>query len=182
VSLSVLVSHLDPARLRTLYAIAFCTGLAALFAGFRRSRARPTESANSVPSKPDSNPHTPPPSAPVDSADSTPQVIRLSVPPVGARSVEMSQQEKVAAALIRAGLSNPTSWTDASPQVGDNSPAAKSDSASGCHGPSIVPLTHYIKPLQPKQNSSTPGIGPKLLLIGGSLLALISLYLFLRIR
>jgi len=94
----------------------------------------------------------------------------------------MSQQQKVAAALVRAGISHPTSWTDASPQVGGSTPAAKSDSASGFHDPAIVPPTHYIEPPQPNQNSSTPGIGPKLLLIGGSLLAVIGLYLLLRIR
>jgi hypothetical protein len=94
----------------------------------------------------------------------------------------MSQQQKVAAALIRAGISQPTSWTDASPQVGGSKPAAKSNSASGFDDPAIVPPTHYIEPPQPKQNSSTPGFGPKLLLIGGSLLAVISLYLLLRIR
>lgn len=178
----MLIFHLDPARLRILCAIAFCTGQTALFFGFRRSRKQPTESANPEHSKPDSNSETPGANPTVESADSTPQVIRLSLPPVANRSVEMSQQERVAAALIRAGISSPASWTEASSPIADNTPSAKSESASEFRQGAIVPPRHYIKSSSPKQFSNPPSLGPNLLLVGGAILALASLFLFFRIH
>jgi hypothetical protein len=180
VLLSALIFHLGPARLRILYAIAFCIGLAATFFGFRRSRALPIKSDNAEQPRQDSNSEVPATVAQAESADSTPQVIRLSLSPVAARSTEMSQQQKVAAALVRAGIPNPASWTE-SPHLEDATSTAKSESSSTISDPAVVPATRYLKPSQ-QQNSATPGFLTKLLLISGALTALVSLYLFLRIR
>jgi hypothetical protein len=48
------------------------------------------------------------------------QLIRLSTQPVPAKAADMTQQQKVAAALMKAGISNPASWAAAglaAPQV-----------------------------------------------------------------
>ena len=111
-----------------------------------------------------------------------PQVIRLSLPSISARSTEMTQQEKVAAALMRAGIANPASWTGSSSQVEDSTPGTRLESNSTISDPAIVPPTHYIK--SPTLNRNTPSriFGRNFLLIAGALLALASLFLFLRIH
>jgi hypothetical protein len=94
------------------------------------------------------------------------QIIRLTTTNPGAiRSSEMSQQQKIAAALDRAGLATPASWSN---------PAPLSE-------PTTEPQTPAIAPEQaPVQTHSS--ILRELFLLGGSMLALISLIVFLTIR
>jgi len=85
----------------------------------------------------------------------------------------MSQQQKIAAALGRAGISNSASWLrpESSPpmtvqETAPASPASRSDTSSADN-----PMqTHSLSLIR------------KLLLLGGSMLALISLIVFLTIR
>src|ERR1700745_2536794 len=122
--------YLDPGRLRIVYAIAFCTGIAAIFFGYRRSRMLLGDPWDPLRRKRDSNPEIPAASPAAASTDSMPQVIRLSLPPVATRSTEMSQQQKVAAALIRAGVANPLGWTESTPQAEDTTSKLQSSSSS----------------------------------------------------
>ncbi len=94
----------------------------------------------------------------------------------------MSQQQKVAAALLRAGIGHPAAWTDSGAPVEDTTPAARSESSSTFAQPNILPPTHYINSPQPKTNASSPVLRAKLLVIGGALLVVASLFLFLRIH
>ena len=168
--LSALILHVDLTRMRILYALTFCTGLVALILGFRRSR-KSTQILNSPEPKPNFDSHQPAPTNSAESAYSPPQLIRLSLPLVDTPSTEMSQQQKVAAALIKAGITNPAAWTDA-PQPEDAVAAALPTESA----------THQITSGVPNQVSKTRTLKSKLLLTFGTLLALASLFLLLRLH
>ena len=57
----------------------------------------------------------PAPTAPVPPApdEARPQIIHLSNAETGVAATEMTQQQKIAAALVRAGVSNPAAWSAA---------------------------------------------------------------------
>ena len=120
----------DPKRLVVVYGIGVCTGISLFFCGLRSGKQRPqildkpvsampSASADMVSPQPAGNP--PDKTAPLQAATSSAQpatspsaaasyeVIRLtpeSSPPLH----EMSQQQKVAAALVKAGIANPAGW------------------------------------------------------------------------
>ena len=176
--LPVLILHADPALLRLACIITFAFGLTAFLFGLRHPRALPKTSP--APLEPvSSNPVT---SSLRLRASSQPeiltqQVIRLSLPSLPARSTDMTQQEKVAAALVRAGIANP-GWT--------LSPAVPSDDKSVSTSTAVAeppPLpAKDISPIPQSEKHASVNWGRKLLLLGGPLLALISLCLFSRIR
>ncbi len=60
---------------------------------------------------------------PIQSANPSRQLIHLSPENVPARSLEMTQQQKIAAALLKAGISNPAAWSAAGIPAGLASPA-----------------------------------------------------------
>jgi hypothetical protein len=85
----------------------------------------------------------------------------------------MSQQQKIAAALGRAGISNSASWLrpESSPPITVQRTAPGSPSSRSDTSPADNPMqTHSLSLIR------------KLLLLGGSMLALISLIVFLTIR
>jgi hypothetical protein len=78
----------------------------------------------------------------------------------------MSQQQKIAAALDRAGIANSALWSN---------PDALSEPATEHQTPAITPER---APIQTHSSS----LIRKMFLLGGSMLALVSLIVFLTIR
>ena len=113
--------------------------------------------------------------------ESTPQVIRLSLPSVSTPSTEMTQQEKVAAALMRAGIASLASWTDSSSVTPVDAPSRYSSTAVA-EPPAAPVAQRQIISSQPSAPKPRFNWGRKMLLLAGSLLALASAYLFWRIH
>ena len=132
---------------------------------------------------------------------SEPAVIRLSSS-ASLSSSEMTQQQKIAAALVKAGISSPTAWTAAgisstanSPvQVLDHSSAPtgeNGDGSSNGNGFDVHPPVVLMKGMNDKtfliswrsQKEIANSLGWKcgLMIWGGPALALLSLYLLLQI-
>ena len=159
--------------LRLLCTIGSCAGLVVVLFGLRFSR-KASNSSQELHSPPADAPpiHERPPAEVPAAAQ---QTIRLTTDPGPTRSSEMSQQQKIAAALGRAGISNSASWSSpvhsCQPTTQQEVPASRS------------PLTRPVLPpdASPIQTNSSSFIR-KLFLLGGSMLALISLIVFLTIR
>jgi hypothetical protein len=170
-SFAVALGVLSPAGLRLLCTISSCAGLLIVLFGLRLNRKTSHSSQ-----KRDSQPAdaTPIHQAPtVQSPAAAQQVIHLTNTPGPVRSSDMSQQQKIAAALGRAGISNSASWSrpESSPPItvqetAPGSPASRSDTS----------------PADNPMQTHTSSLIRKLLMLGGSMLALISLIVFLTIR
>ena len=142
-----------------------------------------------------------------------PQVVRLCTGSGPLKTTDMTQQQKVAAALLKAGISNPAAWEAAgvntadptSPDVqvmadaplirsGENGNGLSNDSepATSTEGfdphPSVVlkrgenNKTFLISWRSQREVASSLGWKCTLMIWGGPVLALISLYFFLGIR
>jgi hypothetical protein len=173
---AVLILHADPLLLRVACVVAFSFGLTAFVLGLRHSRVRPEPVPASLePVSPESNTSRLSPSEPQIVMQ---QVVRLSLPSILGPSTEMTQQEKVAAALLRAGIANPAGWTSSPPVVPSDHKSVSSIAVADLP----APPAKNVPPMP--QSSAHAGLrwGRSLLLFGGLLVALISLYLFLRIR
>jgi hypothetical protein len=181
VFLAVLILHADPLLLRVACVVAFSFGLTAFVFGLRRPRVRPEPVPASLePVLPESNPS---PLSPSEPQFVMQQVVRLSLPSIPGRSTEMTQQEKVAAALVRAGIANPAGWTSSPPAVPSDNKSVSSIAVEDLP----APPAKNVPPMP--QSRAHAGLrwgqlrwGQSLLLFGGPLVALISLYLLLRIR
>jgi len=157
--------------LRLLCTIGSCAGLVVVLFGLRLSRKASNSSQE---------PHFPPADAPP--IHQTPsvqspvgaQTIRLTTDPGPTRSSEMSQQQKIAAALGRAGISNSALWSSPA----SSQPISVQETPSR---PSRATCSDISPPENPIQTHASSLIR-KLLLLGGSMLALISLIVFLTIR
>ena len=138
------------------------------------------------------------------------EVIRLSSPPGPTKSADMTQQQKIAAALLKAGISNPIAWSAAGLPAADSSAnevqvIADPTTALNRHGndaevsPSAAANDFDLHPpvvLRKGTNNKTfliswrsqqqlaRSLGWKctLMIWGGPLLALLSLYFFLGIK
>src|SRR5581483_9270310 len=134
-----------------------------------------------------------------------PQVIRLSSPSLSAPAGEMTQQQKIAAALVKAGISSPGAWTAAGlsvppvpAQVGTKpvAPAATARSSSGeaksgsgteCFDlhPSVVLMkgthdpTFFISWRSQREILASLGWKSTLMIWGGPAVTLASLYVLL---
>jgi hypothetical protein len=78
------------------------------------------------------------------SIETRPQVIRLSEPASSLKATEMSQQQKIAAALMKAGITNPAAWAAAGVNA-NGSVQVQETSAAGTPAISMdtaVPDTH----------------------------------------
>lgn len=154
-SFAVALGALNLVGVRLLCTIGSCVGLIVVLFGLRLNR-KARNSSQEPPISPD--PIAQPPSA-------VPQIIRLTTNPGATRSSDMSQQQKIAAALDRAGLATSATWSN---------PAPLSEPTTQQQTPAIVPDQ------APAQTHSS--ILRKMFLLGGSMLALISLIVFLTIR
>ncbi|HUO15873.1 MAG TPA: hypothetical protein VMX38_12880 [Verrucomicrobiae bacterium] len=121
-------------------------------------------------------------------------VIRLSSDPMPAKALDMSQQQKIAAALVKAGISNPAAWNAAGldssgVQVQANS-AATGDSGHPTDDFDLHPAvvlkkgennkTFLISWKSQREVAGALGWKCALMIPGGPVLTVLSLYLFLR--
>jgi hypothetical protein len=160
---AVALGALNLAGVRLLCTIGSCAGLIVVLFGLRLNR-KALNASQEPPSAPaEARPIPQEPLAQPPAA--APQIIRLTTNPGAIKSSEMSQQEKIAAALDRAGIATSASWSN---------PAPLSEPTTEQQTPAIAP-----NPAPVKTHSSTL---QKMFLLGGSMLALISLIVFLTIR
>jgi hypothetical protein len=128
------------------------------------------------------------------------QLIRLTPENAAAQSVEMTQQQKIAAALVKAGISNPAAWNAAGmPASGLTSPGVQvlADSTAAVPGdksdafdphPPVVLMkgannkTFLISWRSQQEVARSLGWKCTLMIWGGPVLALLSLYIFLGIE
>lgn len=128
------------------------------------------------------------------------QLIRLTPENAAAQSVEMTQQQKIAAALVKAGISNPAAWNAAGmPASGLTSPGVQvlADSTAAVPGdksdafdphPPVVLMkgtnnkTFLISWCSQQEVARSLGWKCTLMIWGGPVLALLSLYIFLGIE
>jgi len=158
---AVALAALNLAGVRLLCTIGSCCGLLIVLFGLRLNRKPPSSSQESDSRLSEARPQEPlsqPPAA-------AQQIIRLTANPGATRSSEMSQQQKIAAALGRAGIATSATWSNQAPL---------SELITEQQTPAIAPDR------APVQSHSS--ILRKMFLLGGSMLALISLILFLTIR
>ena len=146
-----------------LCTIGSCAGLIVVLFGLRLNR-KALNASQEPPSAPtEASPISQEP--PAQSPAAAQQIIRLTTNSGTIRSSEMSQQQKIAAALDRAGIATSATWSNqaqlSEPTTEQQTPAIAPDQA-------------------PTQTHSS--ILRKMFLLGGSMLALISLIVFLTIR
>ena len=131
----------------------------------------------------------------------SPELIRLPSDAVPPNPLEMNQQQKIAAALLKAGISNPAAWNAAGvptgvaevPVMPDTNAAAGDDKTSGReNGFDLHPPVALMKGTNNKtfliswqsQQEVARSLGWKctLMIWGGPILALLSAYVFLSIE
>jgi hypothetical protein len=122
------------------------------------------------------------------SDDPEPEVIRLSPPPP-AKSLSSTQQEKIAAALVKAGISNPAAWAAAG--LGERAYQVTEDPAAQGSGFDHHPPVVLMKGSNDKtfliswrsQQAIARSLGWKCMLMiwGGPILILLSLYALLNL-
>jgi hypothetical protein len=160
---AVALGVLNLAGVRLLCTIGSCAGLIIVLFGLRLNR-KALNASQEPPSAPaearpiPQEPFAQPPAA-------AQQIIRLTTNPGAIRSSEMSQQEKIAAALDRAGIATSASWSNPAP-----SSEPTTEQQTPANAPDQAPVQTHSSTLQ------------KMFLLGGSMLALISLIVFLTIR
>jgi len=160
-----------------VYAIGFCVGVVMFLYGLRRksNATYPTFLPESKPAVPRRDRLQPSPPSPVSNV----QIVRLSPETGTVKSADMTQQQKIAAALLKAGISNSPSWPNAEgPDPADDRSKVQvitAPSASSVEADSNV--AHSLAP--EKYRTGIPTL-KKLMLWAGPALALLSLYLLLR--
>jgi E3 Ubiquitin ligase len=134
----------------------------------------------------------------------SPRVVRLTLDAGSTKTEDMTQQQKIAAALMKAGVSNPSAWaaagiTPSTLAKGQNGSAHGSTSNPGTQAPSATPPESF-EPCPPvvlmkgknnptfliswrSQRDLARSLGWKctLMIWGGPVLALLSLYVLLTI-
>jgi hypothetical protein len=161
-------STLHVAALRLLCTIGGCAGFTVILLGLRLDRKARDSSQECRPESIEANRAQEPAGA---ESRAPQEVVRLSTDQGPARSSEMSQQEKIAAALTRAGLGN-AGWSPPEMRTASavlNAPLSESATKPG-HIPNAEPL--------PSQS----GFNRNLVLLIGAMLALLSLILLLTLR
>jgi E3 Ubiquitin ligase len=118
------------------------------------------------------------------------QVIHITPNPVTTKTTEMTQQQKIAAALMKAGISNPAAWSAAG-VMGANASAGVAISADGASTegfelrPPVVLMKGKNNPMflisWRSQREIAKSLGWKctLMIWGGPALAVLSLYILL---
>jgi len=122
-----ILSNLFSAGLPVCCSIGFCAGTFLFFYGFRLLQRRltldtPVSKIGRASMWNDGeglHVHSPSQSIAVPSEAMQPQVIRLSPDSGPTKTAEMTQQQKVAAALVKAGISNPAAWSGAEVTEGE---------------------------------------------------------------
>jgi len=164
------------AALLSLGAFGFCVGVVMFLLGLRPNRVslRTAALPESKPAIPNPDPLEPPLSA------SNIRVIRLSPDPGQLRSADMTQQQKIAAALHKAGISNSPSWSNAE-DSGSANASSTVQVMTAPSQPAIENSSEVIRKAAPqKTNTGSPAL-KRFLLWAGAALALMSLLLLLRL-
>ena len=162
-SVTVALGALNLAGVRVLCTIGSCAGLVIVLFGLQLNRK--ARSASQEPPSAPAEARPIPQEALAQPCAAAQEIIRLTTNSGAIRSSEMSQQQKIAAALDRAGIATSAAWSN---------PAPSSEPATEQQTPAIAP----DQPLAQTHSS----ILRKMFLLGGSMLALISLIVFLAIR
>ncbi|PYX64878.1 MAG: hypothetical protein DMG78_30175 [Acidobacteria bacterium] len=162
-SVTVALGALNLAGVRVLCTIGSCAGLVIVLFGLQLNRK--ARSASQEPPSAPAEARPIPQEALAQPCAAAQEIIHLITNPGAIRSSEMSQQQKIAAALDRAGIATSAAWSN---------PAPSSEPATEQQTPAIAP----DQPLAQTHSS----ILRKMFLLGGSMLALISLIVFLAIR
>ena len=167
-SSAVAMSSLSLAGLRLLCTIGSCAGFAAVMFGLcrdRKEQMKPlesgTQSVQAGSLGEESRAESSGPS----------QIVRLTTDPAPSRSSDMSQQEKIAAALSRAGIAK-AAWS---------SPIASGTATAPTTAPAQSPTTPHDISTHVRTHSPSRTTR-KLLLLGGGLLVLLSLSVLLSLR
>jgi hypothetical protein len=161
-SVAVALGALNLAGVRVLCTIGSCAGLIVVLFGLRLNR-KALNASQEPPSAPtEASPISQEP--PAQSPAAAQQIIRLTTTNPGSiKSSEMSQQQKIAAALARAGIATSATWSNQA-QLSE-------------------PITQQQTPVPDQPPTQThSSILRKMFLLGGAMLALISLIVFLTIR
>ena len=166
-SSAVAMSSLSLAGLRLLCTVGSCAGFAVVMFGLRLDRKTQMASSESGAQSVDAGSLAGEPRA--ESSEPS-EIVRLSTEPAPTRSSDMSQQEKIAAALSRAGIAN-AAWS---------SPAASATATTRLIAPNRSPATHHVVHHGRTQWSSSSA--RKLLVLGGCLMVLLSLSVLLSLR
>lgn len=146
---------------QVLGAITLCAGISILFVGLRQRR-NSSRAANST--RPESTPPVP------NRANTAAQVFRLSSEASPVKSAQMTQQQKIAAALARAGRSNSDMWTPSSSVA-----TAATDTADSV--PTASPSVEVFE-----TEATDSSLKSNLLILIGVALAIAGLYFFLPLR
>lgn len=162
----VIPSTLHFAGLRLLCAIGGCAGFMVVLLGLRLERKKRCAPQEFRPDSAEAEATEKPATA---QSIALPEVIQLSTISGPARSSEMTQQQKIAAALSRAGLANP-GWSQpegraASTAFDTRSVSTRKSADTG----KAVPSSHS-------------GSKSKLILLGGAILAALGLVLLVTLR
>jgi len=163
-SFAIALGALNLAGVRLLCTIGSCCGPIVVLFGLRLNR-KALNTSQEPPSAPTEARPIPqePPAQPPAAAQ---QIIHLTTTNPGSiRSSEMSQQQKIAAALDRAGIATSATWSNSTPP---------SEPPTEQQTPAIAP--------DPPPAQTHSSILRKMFLLGGAMLALISLIVFLAIR
>ena len=105
-----------------LCVVGFCLGVAIFLRGLRLRRIRVVPPASLASISWEAKVHMFPPPAKRVVPHRFHEIIRLSPDPMPMNSAEMTQQQKIAAALARAGSSNSTAWANESSGVAVEAP------------------------------------------------------------
>jgi hypothetical protein len=163
----VALSSLNLAGLRLLFTIGGCVGFAVVLFGLtldRKTQASTQEDPSQT-SGAGSNQEPP-----LEQPSPAEQIIYLSTEPVPTKSSEMSQQQKIAAALGRAGMTNPISSRALSSQ-----PTTSQESRQSPTNP-VTAAQHKSVPPRSAKNMR------RMIFLAGSIIALLSLILLLTLR
>lgn len=151
-----LIFRLPPPNLaqQLLCVIGLCFGAASFLRGLRLRRIRPHAPDSSQPISWEAN------SPFLDRTEKTApdpieEIIHLSSGPVPMKSAEMSQQQKIAAALARAGTSHSSAWiressgvaveaTEADPSENQTTPVLKVHSTPLTPTPKFTDFSHLL--------------------------------------
>ncbi len=150
----------NPISLRILSAVTLCAGVLAFLKGlrFRRTTARAGSRDTAGQSRSDQSPN-----AALESSE----VIRLSTNTVSGTSTSMTQQQRIAAAMQRAGMPNPAAWS---------TPHADAAGASSTAVLEAPPSTAENVPTSPSPHPSRVSAA---WMGAGALLVLMSFYMLL---
>ena len=162
-SFAVALGALNLAGVRLLCTIGSCAGLIVVLFGLQLNRKARSSSQEPPSAAAEARPMSQEPLAQPPAA--VQQIIRLTTNPGATRSSEMSQQQKIAAALDRAGIATSAAWSNPALL---SEPTTEQQTAA--IGPDHAPAQTHSSTLR------------KMFLLGGSMLALISLIVFLTIR